>query len=143
MTRPGIIAGWKMIRLTWSPRVSVMADARPVSEPVPEVVGTATTGTMPASSTRGPPVLPILEVPDGPGLAHHERDRLPGVEGAAAPEGDDPVVVPCPERRHPVEDVGFDRVAADLREYRAAEPRLLAGAHRVRDHRQGPRSPDP
>ena len=36
-----------MIRLTWSPRVSVMADARPVSEPVPEVVGTATTGAMP------------------------------------------------------------------------------------------------
>ena len=85
----------------------------------------------------GPPVLAVLEVPDGAGLTRHERDRLPGVEGAAAPESDDPVVAPVPERRHPALDVGLDRIAADIREHRAAESRLLAGAHRVRHEGQG------
>ena len=40
-----------MILLVWS-RTSVMTDARPTSEPVPEVVGTATTGAIPSASAR-------------------------------------------------------------------------------------------
>ena len=52
ITRPGIIRGWKMIRLVCSARASVMTEARPVSEPVPEVVGTATTGSIPSFSAR-------------------------------------------------------------------------------------------
>ena len=50
-TATGIIIGWKMIFLVWS-RVSVITDARPTSEPVPEVVGTATTGAIPPGSAR-------------------------------------------------------------------------------------------
>ena len=50
-TRAGCIAGWKMIFLVWS-RSSVMTEALPTSEPVPEVVGTATTGAMPLWSAR-------------------------------------------------------------------------------------------
>ena len=50
-TIAGSIFGWKMIFLVWS-RTSVMTDARPTSDPVPDVVGTATTGAIPATSTR-------------------------------------------------------------------------------------------
>ena len=137
ITRPGIIAGWKMIRLTWSPRVSVMAEARPVSEPVPEVVGTATTGTMPASPTRVHQSSRSSKSQMGRDCPTMSADRLPRVESAAAPEGDDPVVVPVAKRRHPVLDVRFNRVPADLREDRAAEPRLPARGNRFRHHRQG------
>ena len=51
MTTAGSMRGWKMIFLVWSER-SVITEARPTSEPVPAVVGTATTGAMPATSTR-------------------------------------------------------------------------------------------
>ncbi len=51
MTSPGSMRGWKMIFLVWS-RSSVITAARPTSEPVPAVVGTATTGAMPSTSTR-------------------------------------------------------------------------------------------
>ncbi|MNR08206.1 hypothetical protein D3C85_1243510 [compost metagenome] len=51
MTMAGSILAWKMMRLicAWS---SVITAARPTSEPVPAVVGTATTGAMPATLTR-------------------------------------------------------------------------------------------
>ena len=51
MTTAGSIFAWKMMRLTCS-RSSVMTEARPTSEPVPAVVGMATTGAMPATFTR-------------------------------------------------------------------------------------------
>ena len=114
-----------------------MADARPVSEPGARRGGDGDHRRHARFVHAGPPVLPILEVPDGAGLAHHQSDRLSGVEGAAAAERDDPVVVSGPECRHAAPDVGFDRVAADVREDRAVEPRFLAGVHRPGHHRQG------
>ena len=51
MTMPGIIFGWKMI-FFWCVASLRMTPARPTSEPVPAVVGTATTGAMPAGSAR-------------------------------------------------------------------------------------------
>ena len=51
ITATGIIFGWKMIFLVWS-RTSVITDARPTSEPVPDVVGTATTGAIPSAEAR-------------------------------------------------------------------------------------------
>ena len=47
----GIISGWKMIFFVWVAS-SVTTPARPTSEPVPAVVGTATIGAMPAGSAR-------------------------------------------------------------------------------------------
>ena len=47
----GIILGWNMIFLVCVASF-VTTPARPTSEPVPEVVGTATIGAMPASSAR-------------------------------------------------------------------------------------------
>ena len=51
MTTRGIIFGWKMMRLVWV-RSSMITAARPTSEPVPAVVGTAMTGAMRLSSAR-------------------------------------------------------------------------------------------
>jgi hypothetical protein len=51
ITCAGIILGWKITFLVWVSRL-VMTPARPTSEPVPAVVGTATTGAMPAGSAR-------------------------------------------------------------------------------------------
>mmetsp|Transcript_13488 Transcript_13488/g.40156 ORF Transcript_13488/g.40156 Transcript_13488/m.40156 type:complete len:214 (+) Transcript_13488:491-1132(+) len=51
MTRPGSMFAWKMIFLVLVAS-SVTTAARPTSDPVPAVVGTATHGAMPASSTR-------------------------------------------------------------------------------------------
>ena len=51
ITIAGSIFGWKMIFFTWVAS-SVMTEARPTSEPVPDVVGTAMIGAMPAGSTR-------------------------------------------------------------------------------------------
>jgi hypothetical protein len=43
----------------------VMTLARPTSEPVPAVVGTATIGAMAVGIGAGPPVADILEIPNG------------------------------------------------------------------------------
>ena len=51
MTWPGSIRGWKMIRLLWSASLVITA-ARPTSEPVPAVVGIASTGRMPSTLAR-------------------------------------------------------------------------------------------
>ena len=51
ITCAGIILGWKITFLVWVARL-VITPARPTSEPVPAVVGTATIGAMPAGSAR-------------------------------------------------------------------------------------------
>ena len=51
MTMRGIMRGWKMTFLVWVATL-VMTPARPVSEPVPAVVGTATIGAIPSGSAR-------------------------------------------------------------------------------------------
>ena len=64
----GIISGWKMIFLVCVAS-SVMTPARPTSEPVPAVVGTATIGAMPVRIGARPPVADVLEIPHRPRLA--------------------------------------------------------------------------
>ena len=51
ITTAGSIFGWKMIFFSWVSEL-VMTPARPTSDPVPAVVGTATMGAMPAGSAR-------------------------------------------------------------------------------------------
>ena len=51
MVTLGIIFGWKMTFFTWR-ALSVMTEARPTSDPVPDVVATQTLGAMPAASAR-------------------------------------------------------------------------------------------
>ena len=54
ITIAGIILGWAKIRFV-STASSVIKPARPVSEPVPAVVGTAITGAMLSLLILGPP----------------------------------------------------------------------------------------
>ena len=82
------------------------------------------------------PVLAILEIPDRPVLADHQRDRLGGVERAATAEGDDTVVPPAAIDRHAAADVGLDRVTLHVGVHLAAEPGAPARFHRGGDHRQ-------
>ena len=51
ITCAGSMLGWKITFLVWVAPL-VMTPARPTSEPVPAVVGTATIGAMPAGSAR-------------------------------------------------------------------------------------------
>ena len=51
ITTAGSIFGWKMIFLTWVAS-SRITEARPTSEPVPAVVGTAMVCAIPATVTR-------------------------------------------------------------------------------------------
>ena len=73
-------------------RSSVTTPARPTSEPVPAVVGTATIGAIRLGVGARPPVADILEIPDRPLLPGHEGDELADIEPAAAAEGDDAVM---------------------------------------------------
>jgi hypothetical protein len=94
ITTEGSIFGWKMIFFVWV-LSSVMMLARPTSEPVPAVVGTAMIGCDAVGVGACPPVADILEIPHGTGLAAHEGQRLAKVEAAATAKGDDAVIV-CP-----------------------------------------------
>ena len=51
ITTPGIICGWKMIFFWWVASLTT-TPARPTSEPVPAVVGTAMIGAIPRGSAR-------------------------------------------------------------------------------------------
>jgi DNA-directed RNA polymerase beta' subunit len=91
-----------------------------------------------------PIVAPVLEVPERPVLADHERDRLGGIEAAAAAERDHPVVSPGAEQLHPRRDVGAGRVRLDVGEQVHGQtggacqlerpmPDHVLGEHRVGD----------
>ena len=70
-----------------------MTPARPTSEPVPAVVGTAIDRRDALADRRAvQPVADILEIPHRPALAGHEGDHLADIQRAAAAEGDDAVV---------------------------------------------------
>ena len=94
----GMIAGWKMIFFScvtgW-----VTTPARPTSEPVPAVVGTAMTGRNLRGIGARPPVADIFQIEDRNRLAVHQRDELADIEARAAAEGDDAVMLAGLDRR--------------------------------------------
>ncbi len=96
--------------------------ARPTSEPVPAVVGIATTGAIPSVLARSQLSPTSSKSHSGPGLAGHEGDRLGGIEAAAAAERDHAVVAARPQRLDAALDVGAGRVRPDLCEQAAGEP---------------------
>ncbi len=100
----------------------VITAARPTSEPVPAVVGTATTGQDARGARAQPVVADVLEIPEWARLAGQERDRLAGIEAAAAAERDHAVVAACAQRLDAPHDVGPGRVRPDGREQAAGEP---------------------
>ena len=99
MVTVGIICGWKMIFLVCV-FSSVTTAARPTSEPVPAVVGSATIGAMRFGVGARPPVADVLEVPQRSRLPRHEGDELADIERRAAAEGDDAVMAAASECRN-------------------------------------------
>ena len=91
MTTDGRTLGWNMIFFSWLCEL-VITLARPTSEPVPAVVGTATMGAMAAGVGTSPPIANVFKVPDWPRLPRHEGDHFAKVEAGAAAKGDDAVV---------------------------------------------------
>jgi hypothetical protein len=122
--------GWKMIFFTCvSELVSTLA--RPTSEPVPAVVGTATMGCDAVGIGAGPPVADILEIPDRPGLAGHEGDHLAQIEAGAAAKRDHAVMAAVAKTLTPGFEVDLVRVRVDLGEHRAAEAGVLHQVERA------------
>ena len=118
ITTTGSIFGWKMIFLVRS-RTSVITDARPTSEPVPEVVGTATTGAMPPASARVHQSSRSSKSQTMTVLTGHQRHRLRGVERASSAEPDHPVMAAVVERPHALGHVRLHRVARARRRRRS------------------------
>ena len=110
---------------------SVTTPARPTSEPVPAVVGTATIGQDAGRIGAGPPVADILEIPDRPGLAGHEGDELAGIEARAAAEGDDAVMAAGAQHGNAVGDVALDRIGLDVGDRSPARGPPLRGSPSV------------
>jgi hypothetical protein len=126
ITTEGSTLGWKMIFFLVG-FVLVRTEARPTSEPVPAVVGTATLGDR-VGIGAGPPVADVLEIPDRAGLPGHEGDHLGKVEPGAAAKGDHPVMARRLEGRDPGLQVGLRRVRVHFGEQGAAQ---AAGLHQV------------
>ena len=78
-----------------------MTAARPTSEPVPAVVGTATTGAMPSTFDARVPVLAILEIQERPRLARpSDAIALPTSSALPPPNAMTPSCAPAAIRRH-------------------------------------------
>ena len=120
ITTDGSTLGWKMIFFT---RVSELVTtlARPTSDPVPAVVGTATLGAMASASARGPPVAHVLKIPDRAGLAGHEGDHLAEIQRRAAAEGNHAIMAAFAKGGDAGIEVLLGGIGIDLSEDRAAE----------------------
>ncbi len=80
-----------------------------------------------------PPVVDVLEVPHRSTLARHKRDHLAGIEGGAAAEGDDAVMLALTQRLETGFDVGCDRIGLNIAEQ--------GGRHAIAgQHLHGPRA---
>ena len=124
--------------------------ARPTSEPVPAVVGTATIGRDAVGVGARPPVADVLEIPHRPRLAGHEGDHLAGIERRAAAEGDHAVMLAgacsaaTPAATLASTGLGLmsEKSAAPSRRPQSVERRLRhrqLGEHRIGDEAAGAR----
>jgi hypothetical protein len=103
----------------------VSTEARPTSEPVPAVVGTATMGWIAVGVGAGPPVADILEIPDRARLPGHEGQRLGQIEPRAAAEGDHAVEAALAVGLQPGGEVGARWGSGRPRRRGAARARRL------------------
>ncbi len=91
ITIAGRSLGWKITFLVCVSSL-VMTPARPTSEPVPAVVGTATIGAMASESARVHQ-SPTSSKSQTDASARLEGDQLAEVQARAAAEGDDAVML--------------------------------------------------
>ena len=118
ITTPGIIFGMEddLLGVRGS---SVMTPARPTSEPVPAVVGTATTGAMPSGSARVHQSPTSSKSHIGRVWPAMKAMSLPMSSAAAAAEGDDAVMPAGAIGLQPVLQVRIDRVGLHVGEHAA------------------------
>ena len=121
ITTFGIIFGWKMIFLVWV-FSSVSTPARPTSEPVPAVVGTATIGAMPSASARVHQSPMSSKSQTGRVWPAMKATSFASVEAAAAAEGDDAVMAAGTEGGDAGGEVGLHRVGLDVGEQGRLRP---------------------
>ena len=123
----GIISGWKMIFFVWVAS-SVTTPARPTSEPVPAVVGTATIGAMPAGSARVHQSPTSSKSHIGRVCPAMKATTLPTSSAEPPPKATTPSCRPSRSDLDAGLDIGGDRVRAHLREDGAGQ---AGGAERV------------
>ena len=130
----GSIRGWKMIFLVWVFSLVTTA-ARPTSEPVPAVVGTATTGAIAVASARVHQSPTSSKSHTETRLAVHEGDQLAGIERRAAAERDHAVMPARLEGRDAGREVGLDRIGLHVGEQFGRRARGGEHLHGRRRHR--------
>ena len=108
----GIISGWKITFLVCVAS-SVMTPARPTSEPVPAVVGTATTGRMPFGSARVHQSPTSSKSHIGRVCPAMKAMTLPASSAEPPPNAITPSCRAGLQGREPGLDVGGDRVRLD------------------------------
>ena len=118
----GISLGWKMIFFLCVAEL-VRTPARPTSDPVPAVVGTAMIGAILDGIGAGIPVVDILQIPDAEVLAlmRHQRDHLAKVQPRAAAKGNHPVMAARQIDGDAVGHVLLVRVRVHFGKHRAAK----------------------
>ena len=109
ITCAGIILGWKITFLVRVARL-VMTPARPTSEPVPAVVGTATIGAMPAGSARVHQSPMSSKSHIGRVWPRMKATTLPASSAEPPPKATTPSWPPSRSAREPGLDVGLGRV---------------------------------
>ena len=123
----GIISGWKITFLVCVAS-SVMTPARPTSEPVPAVVGTATIGRMPSGSARVHQSPTSSKSHIGRVCPAMKAMTLPASSAEPPPNAITPSWPPALEHLQAGLDVGGDRDWASRRENTSAGD-AVAGQH--------------
>ena len=123
----GIISGWKITFLVCVAS-SVMTPARPTSEPVPAVVGTATTGRMPLGSARVHQSPTSSKSHIGRVCPAMKAMTLPASSAEPPPKAMTPSWPPAFSAFEAGFDVGRDRVRLDVAEDGRRD--AVSGEHR-------------
>ena len=122
MTIFGIIFGWKMIFLVWVSSL-VSTPARPTSDPVPAVVGTATIGAMPSGSARVHQSPMSSKSHTGRVWPDMKATSLPVSRPEPPPKATTPSWPPARKAATPAVEVRLDRVGLHVGEEARVEAR--------------------
>ena len=107
----------------------VTTAARPTSEPVPAVVGTATTGAIALASARVHQSPTSSKSNTETRLALHQGDQLAGIERRAAAERHHAVMTARLEGRDAGREIGLDRIGLHVGEQlRRRRPRRASAS---------------
>ncbi len=130
MTTPGRNFGWKMIFFICVSEL-VMTLARPTSEPVPAVVGTATIGAMPSTLARVHQSPISSKSQTGRVCPAMKATHLPRSRPEPPPKATTPSWPPSLKALTPASRFFVVRVRIDIGEDRAAETGVFKDVERI------------